>query len=225
MLARIRPIRSAIVAMKRQFSLPSHNVVGMPSLSPTMTAGIIGKWLKSPGDRVNAGDSIAEIETDKASMAFEAQDEFIIAKLLVSTGVEIAVGQPIMITVEDTSSVAAFANYLSPATAVSVEAAKPPSPVQQPVVTQVPSPVMSSALPAPAPVPVPVPVPTPTPTPVPATSPVSSSVKPVELSPAFLSSPLGTKLKKDREAYIARYGRTGHVATTITVDKAEKSKK
>jgi acetyl/propionyl-CoA carboxylase alpha subunit len=73
----------------RHFSLPSHQVVGMPSLSPTMTTGTIGKWNVKAGDKISPGDSLAEVETDKASMAFEAQDDFVIAKLLVAEGAEV----------------------------------------------------------------------------------------------------------------------------------------
>ncbi|KAJ1394049.1 single hybrid motif-containing protein, partial [Ochromonadaceae sp. CCMP2298] len=72
-------------------SYPAHMVVGMPSLSPTMDTGTIGKWLCQAGDLINAGDAVAEIETDKASMAFEAQDEFYIAKILVPEGGEVKV--------------------------------------------------------------------------------------------------------------------------------------
>jgi pyruvate dehydrogenase E2 component (dihydrolipoamide acetyltransferase) len=83
-----------------------------------MTVGTVGAWNKKVGDAVKPGDTIAEIQTDKASMAFESQEEFVIAKLLVPAGSEVAVGAPILITVEDESSVAAFANYdLAAATA------------------------------------------------------------------------------------------------------------
>lgn len=47
-------------------TLPIHQVVGMPALSPTMTVGTISSWKKNPGDLVNPGDTIAEVETDKA---------------------------------------------------------------------------------------------------------------------------------------------------------------
>ena len=68
-----------------------HNisVVAMPALSPTMSSGTIGKWLMKEGDKVSAGDAMADIETDKASMAFEAQDEFYIAKIVVPEGTEV----------------------------------------------------------------------------------------------------------------------------------------
>ena len=60
----------------------------MPALSPTMTEGNLAKWHKSEGDRVNAGDIIAEIETDKATMEVEAVDEGLLGKIIVSEGSE-----------------------------------------------------------------------------------------------------------------------------------------
>ena len=56
----------------------------MPALSPTMEEGTLAKWLVKEGDSVSAGDILAEIETDKATMEFEAVDEGIIGKILVS---------------------------------------------------------------------------------------------------------------------------------------------
>ena len=58
----------------------------MPALSPTMKEGNLAKWLKNEGDTVEAGDVIAEIETDKAIMEVEAVDEGILAKILVEAG-------------------------------------------------------------------------------------------------------------------------------------------
>ena len=55
----------------------------MPALSPTMTSGTIIKWLKKEGDEVEPGEALAEIQTDKAVMTFELDDEAVIAKLLV----------------------------------------------------------------------------------------------------------------------------------------------
>jgi pyruvate/2-oxoglutarate dehydrogenase complex dihydrolipoamide acyltransferase (E2) component len=60
----------------------------MPALSPTMEEGTLAKWLVKEGDKVSAGDMIAEIETDKATMEFEAVDEGIIGKILVAEGTE-----------------------------------------------------------------------------------------------------------------------------------------
>ena len=74
----------------------------MPALSPTMEEGTLAKWLVKEGDSVSAGDILAEIETDKATMEFEAVDEGIIGKILVSEGSEgIKVNSPIAILIED----------------------------------------------------------------------------------------------------------------------------
>ncbi len=65
----------------------------MPALSPTMEEGTLAKWLKSEGDKIEIGDIIAEIETDKATMEFEAVDEGTLAKIMVEEGTEgVAVG-------------------------------------------------------------------------------------------------------------------------------------
>ena len=74
----------------------------MPALSPTMEEGTLAKWLVKEGDRIQSGDLIAEIETDKATMEFEAVDEGIIGKLLVSEGSEgVRVNSPIAIILDD----------------------------------------------------------------------------------------------------------------------------
>src|SRR6516225_8560611 len=68
----------------------------MPALSPTMEEGKLAKWLVKEGDEVHSGDILAEIETDKATMEFEAVDEGRIGKLLVEEGAEgVKVNQPI----------------------------------------------------------------------------------------------------------------------------------
>jgi pyruvate dehydrogenase E2 component (dihydrolipoamide acetyltransferase) len=74
-------------------SFPPHTVVTMPALSPTMTAGNIGTWQKKPGDTIAPGDVLVEIETDKAQMDFEFQEEGVLAKILKESGAkDIAVG-------------------------------------------------------------------------------------------------------------------------------------
>ena len=60
----------------------------MPALSPTMTEGKLSRWLKKEGDEIKAGDVIAEIETDKATMEVEAVDEGVLGKILVAEGTE-----------------------------------------------------------------------------------------------------------------------------------------
>ena len=74
----------------------------MPALSPTMEEGTLAKWLVKEGDRIQSGDLIAEIETDKATMEFEAVDEGIIGKLLVTEGSEgVKDKSPIEIILDD----------------------------------------------------------------------------------------------------------------------------
>jgi len=63
-------------------SLSSFNAVGMPSLSPTMTHGSIARWSKKEGEALKAGDILCEIETDKASVGFEVQDDGVLAKII-----------------------------------------------------------------------------------------------------------------------------------------------
>lgn len=77
----------------------------MPALSPTMEDGTLAKWLVNEGDTVQSGDLLAEIETDKATMEFEAVDEGVIGKLLVDEGTEgVAVNTPIAVLLEDGES-------------------------------------------------------------------------------------------------------------------------
>src|ERR1700712_2497244 len=74
----------------------------MPALSPTMEEGTLAKWLVKEGDEVKSGDILAEIETDKATMEFEAVDEGKIAKILVPEGTDgVKVGAPIAIMAEE----------------------------------------------------------------------------------------------------------------------------
>ncbi|WOK95517.1 dihydrolipoyllysine-residue acetyltransferase [Canna indica] len=82
--------------------LPSHVVLEMPALSPTMNQGNIAKWRKKEGDKINVGDVICEIETDKATLEFECLEEGFLARILAPEGSkDVLVGRPIAITVED----------------------------------------------------------------------------------------------------------------------------
>jgi pyruvate dehydrogenase E2 component (dihydrolipoamide acetyltransferase) len=84
--------------------------IQMPALSPTMEEGTLAKWLVKEGDTVSSGDLLAEIETDKATMEFEAVDEGIVAKILVSEGSEgVKVGTVIAIIAEEGEDVATAA--------------------------------------------------------------------------------------------------------------------
>ncbi|MEP1356404.1 MAG: pyruvate dehydrogenase complex E1 component subunit beta [Tateyamaria sp.] len=94
----------------------------MPALSPTMEEGTLAKWLVKEGDTVSSGDIMAEIETDKATMEFEAVDEGIIGKILIEEGTEgVKVNTAIAILIEEGESVDDVAS--APAPAAAAEAA------------------------------------------------------------------------------------------------------
>lgn len=98
----------------RHFSsnLPSHQKLEMPNLSPTMEKGNISKWLKKEGDSIKPGDILAQIETDKATVDFEMQEEGYIAKLLYPEGTkDVKLGQVVAIIVESKDDVAKFKDY------------------------------------------------------------------------------------------------------------------
>ncbi|MBS1067322.1 pyruvate dehydrogenase complex dihydrolipoamide acetyltransferase [Gluconobacter cerinus] len=112
----------------------------MPALSPTMTEGKLARWLKNEGDTVSAGDVIAEIETDKATMEVEAVDEGILGRILVQEGAEgVAVNTPIAILVEEGEDVPAASSAQAPASVAPVDApaayVNAPAPVTKAAVT------------------------------------------------------------------------------------------
>ena len=111
----------------------------MPALSPTMTEGTLAKWFIKEGDRVSAGDVIAEIETDKATMEVEAVDEGTVGKLLVGEGTEgVPVNQVLAVLLEegeDADALPAVASLPPPAAAP--DAAEAPAPDAPPPATAV----------------------------------------------------------------------------------------
>jgi len=116
----------------------------MPALSPTMEEGKLAKWLVKEGDEVHSGDILAEIETDKATMEFEAVDEGRIGQLLVEEGAEgVKVNQPIATLVQEgeqapaTASVQAKARAPAPKSVVAEQTEKPA--VRQPQATAEPA--------------------------------------------------------------------------------------
>ncbi|SMN18640.1 similar to Saccharomyces cerevisiae YNL071W LAT1 Dihydrolipoamide acetyltransferase component (E2) of pyruvate dehydrogenase complex [Maudiozyma saulgeensis] len=93
-------------------SYPPHTIIGMPALSPTMSQGNLAAWTKKIGDQLAPGEVIAEIETDKAQMDFEFQDDGYLAKILVPEGTkDIPVNKPIAVYVEDAADVPAFKDF------------------------------------------------------------------------------------------------------------------
>ncbi|WP_338663034.1 pyruvate dehydrogenase complex dihydrolipoamide acetyltransferase [Pararoseomonas sp. SCSIO 73927] len=110
----------------------------MPALSPTMTEGTLARWLKKEGEAVKSGDVIAEIETDKATMEFEAVDEGILGKILVPDGTEgVKVNQPIGIMVEQGEAVPSDAGAPAPAAGSGGGAGPNPSPSGSPALEAV----------------------------------------------------------------------------------------
>ncbi len=112
----------------------------MPALSPTMEEGTLAKWLVKIGDSVKSGDILAEIETDKATMEFEAIDEGIVSEILVAEGSEgVKVGTIIaVIAGEDEDKVAASATMVAPIAA--------PAPMPKPAPTAASTPLPASAV-------------------------------------------------------------------------------
>src|SRR6202030_3872270 len=105
----------------------------MPALSPTMEKGNLAKWLKKEGDPVKAGDIIAEIETDKATMEVEAADEGVLAKIVVPEGTaDVPVNHLIAVLAgegEDVKAAAAQAGAGgAPKAAPAPEPSPPPAP-------------------------------------------------------------------------------------------------
>ncbi len=123
----------------------------MPALSPTMTEGNIARWLKNEGDSVAAGEIIAEIETDKATMELEAAEDGVLGRIVLAAGSEgVAVNSVIAVLLEEGEGPEAIAAALDA-----------PSPLAAPTAPE----------PAPEPVPMPAPMPAPEPASPPATAP------------------------------------------------------
>src|SRR5205085_111027 len=122
--------------------------IRMPALSPTMTEGNLTRWLKKEGDEVHSGDVIAEIETDKATMEYEAVDEGRIGKIIVPEGAQgIKVNQPIALLLEEGEDAAALEKFAAaapagnghkpavpatPPSGVNPKTEAPPAPAAQP---------------------------------------------------------------------------------------------
>src|SRR5579862_472241 len=121
-------------------------ILDMPQLSDTMKIGVLRKWRKNEGDKVSPGEVLAEVETDKATMDFEAFDDGVLLKRLVADGASMPVGTPIAIIGKAGEDVAALVEEAKTRTAGG--AAKPAAKAEAPKVAPAPA-----AKPAPAPAP------------------------------------------------------------------------
>ena len=197
--------------------------------------GAISKWEKNVGDKCSPGDSIALIDTDKASVSFDAQDDFFIAKLLVEPGQEVGVGAPIMVTVDDESHVKAFADYVhesskeqskppAPEPSKPSEDVKPPSPPPKKEETPKAEPPKSSPANEP---PKPAEAQSKKPAPLASTSKPDSSASTMfapNWGMAIKSSPLAGRLAVFQNEYVSKYGFTGHTPLELKSDKKEEKK-
>ena len=115
----------------------------MPALSPTMTEGKIARWVKSEGETVRAGDVLAEIETDKATMEVEAVDEGVLAKIVIPEGTDhVAVNTPIALIAENGEDADEVDVALSSAAPISPRSgAEPGRPAPQPPDCRSPTPM------------------------------------------------------------------------------------
>ncbi|MFP6757020.1 MAG: pyruvate dehydrogenase complex dihydrolipoamide acetyltransferase [Alphaproteobacteria bacterium] len=122
----------------------------MPALSPTMTEGTLAKWLKAEGDKIESGDIIAEVETDKATMEIEAIDDGVVGKILIAEGTEaIPINTPIAVILEEGEDASAMEGLASPSNGVQAsEPAAESDPAPAPTETPPAAPVAAAPPPS-----------------------------------------------------------------------------
>lgn len=171
--------------------------ITMPALSPTMEEGNLAKWLVKEGDKVSAGDVIAEIETDKATMEVEAVDEGIVAKIVVPAGTEgVKVNSLIAVLADEGEDVAEAAKAASgDASAAAPKAETAPAPT--------PAPAAAPVAPAPAAAPAPV---------------AASAPAPAAKGERLFASPLARRVAKDAGVELAAVSGTGPHGRIIRKD-------
>lgn len=190
-------------------ALPPHTPLTMPALSPTMEEGVVASWVAQEGDFVEAGQPVCEIETDKATVDFEVQDDGFLAKILAEAGgAPQPVGSVIGVLVEDEADVPAFANVTPADFDATTPVAAAASAADQPSTTPAATPAAAPAAAALASA-----APTPVAAPTPARSGERIFASPlakkllrengVELASVFGTGPNGRIVKADVEAYLA----------------------
>ncbi|KAJ2721677.1 pyruvate dehydrogenase complex dihydrolipoamide acetyltransferase component (E2) [Coemansia sp. Benny D115] len=193
---------SGLVRQYSSKSFPDHQVVGMPALSPTMTQGNVGQWQKSVGDKIEPGDVLVEIETDKAQMDFEFQEEGYLAKILAPTGTkDLAIDSPVAIIVENEADVAAFADF-------SLDQAKSESPKAAEAAPAEAAPAEAAPAEAAAPAAASTPAPA---APAPAASSASSGER-------IFASPLAKTLAKEKNIDLAQVTGSGPRGRIVKAD-------
>jgi len=193
--------------------------IAMPQLSPTMTEGTVARWLKREGEAVAAGDVVAEIETDKATMEIEVDEDGVLGKILVAEGTEgVAVGTVIAVLLEEGEEAAdaeALAATAPPATAAAP--APPPSAPEPAPAPTPPAPEPAPAAPAPPPS-APEPAPTPTP-PAPEPAPAAPApAAPRAEGERLVASPLARRMAKQAGLDLAALPGSGPHGRIVKAD-------
>ncbi|RZC34357.1 dihydrolipoyllysine-residue acetyltransferase component of pyruvate dehydrogenase complex, mitochondrial [Asbolus verrucosus] len=135
----------SVTILRHYADYPPHTKVTLPALSPTMELGTIISWEKKEGDRLNEGDLLAEIETDKATMGFETPEEGFLAKILVPAGSkDVPIGKLVCVIVENEADVAAFKDFKDDGAAAPPPAAPAPA-APTPAPPSVPTPPVPAA--------------------------------------------------------------------------------
>jgi pyruvate dehydrogenase E2 component (dihydrolipoamide acetyltransferase) len=191
----------------------------MPALSPTMEKGNLAKWLKKEGEEVKTGDVIAEIETDKATMEYEAVDDGVLAKIVVPEGTsDVPVNQLIAVLAqegEDVKSAAAAAEKAGPAAKAPIAAEAKPTPAQPTI------PVVRTEASAPLPQPTPQTSPPPAAPSAGGTPRTNGHGAPLGGANRIFSSPLARRIAKEAGIDLGRIQGSGPHGRVIARDVEE----
>src|SRR5688500_2303544 len=120
-------------------------IIGLPKLSPTMEEGVLVRWVKKEGDKVQPGDLIAEVETDKANMDFNLEDEGVLLKLLVKEGDTVKLGAPVAILGNQGEDVASLVEQAKQQMSGSPTPAPAPAPARESAPAPAPAPAAAPA--------------------------------------------------------------------------------
>ncbi|KAH9254235.1 hypothetical protein BASA81_007836 [Batrachochytrium salamandrivorans] len=185
-------LRLLVVKRLGTVAYPAHQKVSLPALSPTMSEGGLAKWLKKEGDSISVGQVLCEVETDKATIDFEFQEDAIIGKRLVQEKTAgIKVGSVIAILVDKVEDVPMFANCTF-------------EEFNQP--TDVPVPVLEASSNEPKPIPTPA---SSTPTPTTAATTAATKPEPKQHQGRVFASPLARKLAREMEYDLGQIAGSG----------------
>jgi pyruvate dehydrogenase E2 component (dihydrolipoamide acetyltransferase) len=184
----------------------------MPALSPTMTEGNLAKWHKKEGDAVKAGDVLAEIETDKATMEYEAVDEGTLGKILVPEGTQhVQVNQPIAVILGEGESAADIK-------APPKSAAAPPPAAPKPEAKAPSPPLKAEAKAPPQPTPRSAPAPLPNPPPRRGTDGMMPTAATVPAGVRIFASPLARRLARNARLDLAGLRGSGPHGRIVKAD-------